>query len=80
MLKYKKIYMKHHGYGEQDMIQCSVCGCRAVDIHHIEPKGTGGKDDIQNLIALCRRCHEMAHTHIFSKHYLKSINNGNTNV
>ena len=75
--KHTKIFMKHHGYGEQDNVPCAVCGCNAVDIHHIEPKGMGGRDmnDIDNLIALCRRCHEMAHTHVLTKHYLKSINN-----
>jgi len=39
----------------------------AVDIHHIEPRSKFGKktkhlqDDITNLIALCRDCHQKAH-------------------
>lgn len=43
-----------------DFIPCEVCGARATDIHHIESRGMGGtslKDDINNLMALCRKCH-----------------------
>lgn len=43
-----------------DFIPCEVCGARAIDIHHIESRGMGGtslKDDINNLMALCRKCH-----------------------
>ena len=48
-----------------DFISCEVCGAKAVDIHHIEPKGMGGsknKDFIANLIALCRSCHTRCHS------------------
>jgi hypothetical protein len=36
-----------------------MCGKRAVDIHHIECRGMGGseKDDIKNIMAMCRNCH-----------------------
>jgi 5-methylcytosine-specific restriction endonuclease McrA len=73
MKKHVKIYLNHHGYGQQDFISCKICGTRAVDIHHIEPKGMGGskqRDTIDNLIALCRKCHEKAHANVFSKEYL----------
>ena len=43
-----------------DFIPCEVCGSRAVDIHHIENRGSGGslsKDRIENLMAVCRPCH-----------------------
>ena len=55
-----RIYLKHFGYDVSDFIPCEVCGCRAVDIHHIEPRGMGGSkkaDTIDNLMALCRECH-----------------------
>jgi 5-methylcytosine-specific restriction endonuclease McrA len=58
--KHTKIYMAHFGYGPEEFIPCEVCGLRAVDIHHIEARGMGGskeKDNIQNLMALCRECH-----------------------
>lgn len=60
MQKHTKIYLKHFGYDITDFIPCEVCGCRAVDIHHIEPRGMGGSkkaDTIDNLMALCRECH-----------------------
>ena len=47
-------------YDVSDFIPCEVCGARATDIHHIEARGMGGtslKDDINNLMALCRKCH-----------------------
>ncbi len=45
-----------------DFIQCEKCGDKAVDIHHIDSRGMGGdpngdKDVIENLMALCRKCH-----------------------
>ena len=36
---------------------------RAVDIHHLESRGMGGsknKDYIENLMGLCRDCHNKA--------------------
>lgn len=61
MKKHIKVYLKHHGYGEQDIILCEKCGGVAVDIHHKIPKSLGGTDDIENLIALCRNCHDIEH-------------------
>ena len=63
MKKHVKIYLDHFGYGEQDFIPCENlnCGCLAVDIHHLSKRGMGGskeKDNIENLAALCRKCHE----------------------
>jgi 5-methylcytosine-specific restriction endonuclease McrA len=45
-----------------DFIGCEVCGKRAVDVHHIHNRGSGGdptgsKDVIENLMGLCRICH-----------------------
>jgi len=60
--KHTRIYLTEMGYDETDWIMCEVvdCGCRAVDIHHINARGMGGsesKDTIENLMALCRSCH-----------------------
>jgi 5-methylcytosine-specific restriction endonuclease McrA len=60
MKKHVKNYMRHYKYGEQDIIFCG-CGQQAVDIHHIKLKSCGGTDDVENLIALCRKCHDKAH-------------------
>ena len=60
MKKHTKIYMKYFNYVLDDFIPCEVCGSRAVDIHHIENRGSGGsknKDVIENLMAVCRKCH-----------------------
>jgi hypothetical protein len=64
MKRHVKVYMEHHGYGEQDFIPCLVCQKKASDIHHLIPKGMGGsktKDKINNLVALCRACHDLCH-------------------
>lgn len=38
-----------------------VCGAPAVEIHHIMFRSHCGTSDLDNLICLCRSCHEMAH-------------------
>tara|TARA_R100000664_G_C2756084_1_gene143896 strand:+ start:3403 stop:3657 length:255 start_codon:yes stop_codon:yes gene_type:complete len=61
MKKHIKIYFNYFRYGEQDFIGCEACGSRAVDVHHIKGRGKG-KDVIENLVALCRACHNFAHS------------------
>ena len=58
MKKYVDNYMKHHGYCIDDVILCEQCGQEAVDIHHKRRRSLGGSDEIDNLIALCRECHD----------------------
>lgn len=53
--------MKAFGFDESDFVPCEVCNGKAVDIHHIESRGMGGskkKDNPDNLMALCRTCHD----------------------
>ena len=56
--------MNFFDYGEQDFVMCEMCQQdRAVDIHHLESRGMGGsknKDYIENLMGLCRDCHNKA--------------------
>ncbi len=56
--------MTFFDYGEQDFIMCEMCQQdRAVDIHHLDSRGMGGskvKDYIENLMGLCRDCHNQA--------------------
>ena len=64
MVKYKKIYIDYFGYDVSDFIGCELCNKPAIDIHHIDSKGMGGsktKDYIENLIAVCRECHNDCH-------------------
>lgn len=61
MKPYQKTYFKYFGYDEHDTIYCEVCGAIANDIHHITARGMGGskhRDNIENLMALCRKHHE----------------------
>lgn len=58
--KHTKIYLEYFDYAGDEFIPCEVCGARAVDIHHIDCRGMGGsktKDEIENLMAVCRSCH-----------------------
>ncbi len=76
MQPHTKIYLTHFGYSENEYIPCEVCQCQAVDIHHIVPRSKFGKntkniqDSIDNLIALCRDCHTLAHDEILIKEML----------
>ena len=76
LVRHKKIYLEYFGYGEQSYIPCELCGNFAVDVHHIYPKGMGGsktKDHIENLMGVCRYCHDRAHDHQYTKEYLTDI-------
>ena len=60
-MNYKKVYQEFFGYCDDDVVLCEICGAAAVDIHHIFYKQQGGKNNIENLIGLCRSCHDRAH-------------------
>jgi hypothetical protein len=66
MTPYAKIYFKHFNYATEADVICEGCLGQAVEIHHIHGRGKG-KNIISNLIALCRKCHERAHS---SKNYV----------
>ena len=77
MKKHTKIYMDYHNYDIPDWIACEHCGTTAVDIHHLEGRKMGGsknKDFIENLIALCRRCHIKAETNKQFNNQLRELN------
>ena len=61
MMKYVKNYLKDRGLDETDFIPCEICGCKSTDLHHIVFKSQGGTDEASNLIALCRKHHDVAH-------------------
>lgn len=60
-------YYNAFGYDESSFVPCEVCGRPSNDIHHIEPRSKFGSknyglmDSVQNLVALCRKCHMDAH-------------------
>ena len=61
MQKYKKNYKKHYGLSDDDIVLCEECGAVAVDLHHIIKRSQGGSDKVENLVALCRDCHNKHH-------------------
>lgn len=49
-----------------DTLRNTLClGCEKtnipLDIHHIKSRGSGGSDEVHNLIPLCRSCHIEIH-------------------
>lgn len=61
MKPHVKTYLKFFGYTISDFIPCELCGAQAIEIHHVKPRGMGGskyRDNIENLMAVCRKCHE----------------------
>ena len=85
MKKYVKIYMYFHDYVLDDVILCEHCSKVAVDIHHIDARGLGGdprghRNQIENLIALCRSCHIKAETNKDFNNQLREYNKQKHNV
>lgn len=78
MLKHIKIYTDYFEIGQDDKPICEIPNCNqvAVDCHHILGRGKG-KDEIWNLIGLCREHHNDAHNNIISKEELINIHNAN---
>lgn len=60
MIIYKKTYLGSFKYSEGDNIPCECCGGDAVDIHHIltRKRRRDLYNDINNLMAVCRECHD----------------------
>jgi 5-methylcytosine-specific restriction endonuclease McrA len=80
MKNHTKVYLKGDGLQIQlTSFACEVCGGQAQDIHHIQPRGMGGsksRDNIENLIALCRTCHHEADFGTkLKKDYLYEVHN-----
>ena len=76
MKKYTKTYLEYFGYDISSWIPCEICGKLAVDIHHIENRKSGGsklKDNIDNLMALCREDHYLYGDKKQYKEFLKEL-------
>lgn len=60
---------------KRDGKHCRVCGiARELDLHHLLMRSLGGKDELMNLIWLCRSEHRAVHGHAL-KFYWKDDNN-----
>ena len=73
MQKHTKVYYRYFGYGIDDVILCEACGRKAVDIHHINGRVGEDANKIDNLMALCRKCHTLAHSGKLNKGELEYI-------
>ncbi len=73
MVKHVKIYLEYFDYCQDDFIPCENCSRKAVDIHHLVFRSQLGKDEISNLMALCRDCHDIAHSSTELNNQLKRI-------
>ena len=60
MKPYTKTYFAYFGYTTADFIPCECCNARSTDIHHVYARSIRKdlENDITNLMALCRTCHE----------------------
>ena len=73
MQKHAQIYTNYFAIGQDDRPLCEVCQSKQiVDIHHIYGRGKG-MNIIENLIGLCRECHNDAHINKISKDQLTEI-------
>ena len=70
MQKYIKVYLDYFDY-KAEYVPCEICKAPSVDIHHIKGRGKN-MDVITNLMALCRDCHNKAHSSV-SKMEIQSI-------
>ena len=88
MKKYTKQYFSYFGYALDDFLPCEVCGNKAVDLHHLDCKGMGGtkdKDNINNVMAVCRQCHleygdKKEHMEFLKEKHLNFINDNGKRI
>jgi 5-methylcytosine-specific restriction endonuclease McrA len=45
--------------------KCAICGEKAIDAHHIIGLKEGGSNEQDNLICLCRSCHQRVHKNVY---------------
>jgi hypothetical protein len=60
MQSYTKVYLDAFGKDETDFVPCEICQNKATEIHHIlaRSKYKHLLNDIMNLQAICRSCHQ----------------------
>jgi len=44
--------------------KCEICGSfnEDLELHHIQPAKTGGKDSLENVTCVCQSCHAIIHS------------------
>jgi len=58
MKNHTKVYFTALGYDITDFVPSEISGAKAVDTNHIICRSRGGKDRIENLMALTRKEHD----------------------
>lgn len=57
--------------------RCKNCGSEnSIEYHHIVPLFLGGQDSLDNMVALCHKCHKAAHKGRHVSHYVDFSNSG----
>ena len=52
---------------------CELChSARAIQVHHLKYRSSGGNNDLDNLIHLCLKCHYEMHN---NPEYIKRFKN-----
>ena len=61
MKSYTKVYLDSLGRDETSFCECEICEGKATEIHHIiaRSKYKDGLNKIENLMGICRSCHNM---------------------
>jgi len=59
----KRISMKvRRAVYERDGYACILCeNGKSIHLHHVVSRGSGGTDEIRNLVCLCPICHAIVH-------------------
>jgi cytochrome c553 len=42
-------------------VKCIICHGQATEYDHLKTRGSGGSDDPENLVPMCRACHSLRH-------------------
>lgn len=62
MLSAKLTNEKRKAVYKRDFYSCAICGnTNTIQIHHVTPRGHGGKNTMDNLITVCGWCHAALH-------------------
>lgn len=58
----------------RDGFKCKTCGSREnLEVHHVIPLSKGGTNTLDNLVTLCRKCHEAIHQAHKPKPLIKTL-------
>ena len=61
----------------QRIRRCTICGgTDRLEVHHIIHRSLGGGDEPENLIMLCKACHDKAHANVFPIEMLRLYKQG----